>query len=185
MRLAIAAVGLTVLAPCVLALSACNRDKPDEPPPGSDPAMVLGGVDLSKPVRVGGNEPFWSVTVTADGMLYEGVDRPDQQAENPGAQITGSVATWTTTTDQSVPLVITLTDTDCSDGMSDRTYPLSAQVKIGEEVLTGCAASVDFYLNTDENGQPKSAPPPATPAESSAPASVAESTPAPAAPVKK
>ena len=39
--------------------------------------------------------------------------------------------------------------------MSDRTYPLTARVQIGQETLMGCAASVDFLENTDEQGQPK------------------------------
>ena len=158
MRLLVAA-GLSVLA-----LSACNRDNGKEPtpPPGADPAMTLGGVDLAGPVRALGTEPFWSVTIRSEGLLYEGLDRPEQRAANPGPQIAGTTAVWTTTTDQSLPLVVTITETDCSDGMSDRTYPLTARVQIGQETLMGCAASVDFLENTDEQGQPK-AETPATP----------------------
>ena len=36
---------------------------------------------------------------------------------------------------------MTLIATECSDGMSDRVYPLTARVEIGDDTLTGCAAS--------------------------------------------
>ena len=37
-------------------------------------------------------------------------------------------------------LNVVLIATECSDGMSDRTYPLTAKVEIGDDELTGCAA---------------------------------------------
>ena len=37
-------------------------------------------------------------------------------------------------------LVLTLIATECSDGMSDRVYPLTAKVEIGDDEVTGCAA---------------------------------------------
>ena len=39
------------------------------------------------------------------------------------------------------PLNVMLIATECSDGMSDRVYPLTARVEIGDDTLTGCAAS--------------------------------------------
>lgn len=165
---------LVVAGLSVLALAACSRESKtdDTPPPGADPAMTLGGVDLAKPVRALGTEPFWGVTITSEGLLYEGVDRPEQRAENPGPQIAGTTATWTTTTDQQLPLVVTVTDTDCSDGMSDRTYPLTARVQIGEETLMGCAAPVEFLTTTNEQGEPKT--------DAAAPAAATAPAPAPA-----
>ena len=34
---------------------------------------------------------------------------------------------------------LTLIAQTCSDGMSNRTYPLTAEVNLGDEVLKGCA----------------------------------------------
>ena len=62
---------------------------------------------------------------------------------------------WRGQTEQGQALSVTLIETACSDGMSDRTYPLTARVEIGAEVLNGCAASVDFLMNTDERGEPR------------------------------
>ena len=65
----------------------------------------------------------------------------------------GTVAAWTTATEAKTPLVVTLMATDCSDGMSDRTYPLTAKVEIGTESLTGCAASGAAIERAGESGR--------------------------------
>jgi uncharacterized membrane protein len=36
--------------------------------------------------------------------------------------------------------------------MSDRTYPLTAMVKVGDQDLTGCAASTAAVMSTGESG---------------------------------
>ena len=53
--------------------------------------------------------------------------------------MTGDTATWTATAGGQA-LAITLSAASCSDGMSALTYPLTAEVKLGETVLKGCAA---------------------------------------------
>lgn len=37
------------------------------------------------------------------------------------------------------PLTLTVTEGECSDQMSDRTYPFTATLKIGDDVRNGCA----------------------------------------------
>lgn len=149
---------LAFLAPvALLALTACSREETPEPS-ASKPAetkMVLGGVNLDEPLRALGTEPFWAVNIDGAGLVYSGVDRPEQTAPNTGPQVTGTTAIWSGETDRGQVLSVTLIETDCSDGMSDRTYPLTARVEIGEETLNGCAASVDFLMNTDERGEPR------------------------------
>lgn len=109
--------------------------------PVSDQAITLGGVDLGQPFRVLGTEPFWTIEVTPAQLRYEGLDRPEQTAPNPGPVVRGKTAVFTVTTKQNNSLVVTLVDTDCSDGMSDRLYPLTARVEISGETLDGCAIS--------------------------------------------
>ena len=135
-------------------LAACTQQEPQGPdrpePPAAPP--VLAGVDLGQPVRALGTEPFWSVDITPARITYAGVDRPEQTASNPGPAVTGTVATWTVETVQGNDLEITLIATECSDGMSDRTYPLTARVVIGEETLQGCAASTAALTSAGESG---------------------------------
>jgi len=131
---------LSTLAPLVL-LAACEQPAAEVEPEPATPAIILGGVDLGQPVRVSGTEPFWGIEITGQTLTYSGVDRPEQTATNPGPVVQGTTAVITATTSQNSALVVTLIDTDCSDGMSDRVYPLTAKVEIGGETLQGCAIS--------------------------------------------
>ena len=149
-----------------LALTACSPE-PDGragPAPAPEPAPSLGGVDLSRPVRLLGTEPFWSIDLTGSEIVYAGADRPEQRGPQPEPTIQGTVATFETTTTAGTPIAITLTATECSDGMSDRTYPLTALVQMGEESLMGCAASTSAIMRVGESGRvvdPPAAQPPA------------------------
>lgn len=142
-----------------LSLAACEpAENGGGLPPGQpSPTVELGGVDLAGDVNLLGTEPFWGVEMTGGRIRIAGVDRPEMTAPRTSPAVQGTTATWTTTTDDGQPLVITVMDTDCSDGMSDRTYPLTARVQIGMETLNGCGASSDFIRNTDEQGNPRAA----------------------------
>lgn len=127
----------------VLVLAGCydRKDGKPESAPLPEAAPVLAGVDLGKPVRALGTEPFWSVEITQDALIYTRVDQPTQRAPNRGATVQGTVATYVTTTDLNKALNVVLIATECSDGMSDRVYPLTVKVEIGDDELNGCAAS--------------------------------------------
>ena len=136
-----------------LALAACSpAGEPDQPDAPPEPAPVLGGVDLAKPVRALGTEPFWSVELTGTEMVYTTPEPPEQRAPQPNPVVQGTTATWEAETADGTALSVTLVATECSDGMSDRTYPLTAMVEVGELELTGCAASSAAVMSTGESG---------------------------------
>jgi len=138
----------------VLVLGACSQEPAAAPEAASpaEPAPVLAGVDLTRPVRVLGTEPFWGLDITSAGLVYSGVDRPEQRADNGGPEILGTSASWSETTDAGAELKIDLFATECSDGMSDRVYPLTARVEIGGETLAGCAAATSAIMSAGESG---------------------------------
>lgn len=117
--------------------AALQASAPAEPPA----PVVLAGVDLNQPVRALGTEPFWSVEITTDALTWSGVDRPEVIAPNPGPQVQGTTALYDAEAADGTSLTVTLIATECSDGMSDRVYPLTARVEMGDETLTGCAQS--------------------------------------------
>jgi uncharacterized membrane protein len=130
-----------------LFVTACEPP-PEEPasaPEGShSPALavvgpVLGGVDLGSPVRLIGTEPFWGVDIDQNGLKFTGVDRVDRQAPPVAPVVEGSGAVWNARVGDGASLVVSLSVKACSDGMSDRVYPLEAEVRLGEETLRGCA----------------------------------------------
>jgi uncharacterized membrane protein len=144
---------LTALVVSALILSACSQaEEPAPPPPAPEPAPVLAGVDLTKPVRALGTEPFWSVELTGTEMVYTTPEPPEQRAPQPRAVVQGTTATFEGKTAAGTALSVTLVATECSDGMSDRTYPLTAMVKVGETSLNGCAASSAAIMSTGESG---------------------------------
>lgn len=87
-----------------------------------------------------GDRTFLGVEITPDALIYTRVDQPTQRAPNHGATVQGTVATFASSTNLNKALNVVLIATECSDGMSDRTYPLTAKVEIGDDELTGCAA---------------------------------------------
>jgi uncharacterized membrane protein len=137
----------------VLTLTACSQaEAPDQPDTPPEPAPVLGGVDLARPVRALGTEPFWSVELNGTEMVYTTPEPPGQRAPQPDPVVQGTTATWEAETADGTAMRVTLVATECSDGMSDRTYPLTAMVKVGDLELTGCAASTAAILSTGESG---------------------------------
>lgn len=153
-----------LLIAAATALAACSADPDDSPeaPDGRVAAPVFAGLDLSRPVRLIGTEPFWGIQLTGAELIYSGVDRPEQRAPQPQPLIQGTVATLETTTSAGTEIAITLTATECSDGMSDRTYPVTALVEIGGETLMGCAASAATIMSAGESGamlEPRDQPP--------------------------
>ena len=147
------AFALTALA--ALALTACSppAEAPEAPEAAPSAPAVLAGVDLARPLRALGTEPFWAVELTGTEMVYSGVDRPEQRAPQGEPTMQGTMAIWESTTGAGNALKVTLTATDCSDGMSDRTYPLTAMVEIGGELLMGCAATVSAIMSVGESGR--------------------------------
>lgn len=148
----LAAPALTLLVPVLLGLAACGREttSPAPPTPAAEPSHVLGGVDLDQPVKALGNEPFWYVTMDGKTMTYGGPDRPEQRATQSPPHIQGTTATFSGETATGRALEVTMIATECSDGMSDRTYPLVARVKVGDETLTGCAAANASFTTAPE-----------------------------------
>ena len=151
-----------LVAASTLVLSACSQGEPSPAPTEPQAPVELGGVNLKEPVRLLGTEPFWGITLDGNELVYSGVDRPEQRAPLPEPVMQGTVATWETATANGSPISIMLAATECSDGMSDRTYPLTAQVKIGTEELSGCAASLAAIMSTGESGPVQAPAQPAT-----------------------
>jgi len=146
---------LTALAAAsALALSACSQGD-EAPAPAAEapaPAPILAGVNLDQPVRALGTEPFWSLEFTGTELVYSTPEPPELRAPQPKPVMQGTVATYEASTADGVAVKATLSATECSDGMSDRTYPLTAIIEIGGETRTGCAASSAAIMTSGESG---------------------------------
>ncbi len=140
-------LSLLALAALSLGLAACSNPgetPPAEAPPTPAAPVVLGGVDLGQPLRAIGTEPFWGIEITPEHLAYTAIDHPGLTVTNPGPTLQGTTAVYAAAGADGATLVVTLIATECSDGMSDRVYPLTARVELGSQTLNGCAASTAF-----------------------------------------
>ena len=96
------------------------------------PPAYLGDIDAI------GTEPFWSLKIRKAGLTLERPDVSPLAAPNPGPTMEGIVAVW-----KSGALGVRLRRGACSDGMSDRDYPMFAEVRAGGVTLKGCAAPAE------------------------------------------
>jgi len=103
-----------------------------------------------------GNEPFWNVRVTANEILYTVPERLDgYRFPVVDAVEEGNARVYRTRRD--VPsgepgprtLELRIRAGTCSDGMSDRVYPMTAALTIGDQTHTGCAWFQGDTLSTE------------------------------------
>ena len=144
-RMKTAASPAVAAALAALLLAACQPQDPDgrpAPPPADAPkAPPAASIDIGRTITARGTEPFWALTIE-DGMklTLTRPDHPDLVAEAPGAAIDSGRAVWVARAADGRQVTVTLYVADCSDGMSDARYPMSAEVVLVNESLRGCAA---------------------------------------------
>lgn len=97
-------------------------------------------IGQTETIQAIGTEPFWNIRI-ADGRLTyttpeDQVGTPiavERFAGNSGLAFNGMLG------EQTLDLLVTRGD--CSDGMSDRRYPFTATLKIGDDQRSGCGWS--------------------------------------------
>lgn len=120
------------------------REANDASPANISACLIQDGEELRiTPVRAIGTEPFWRAQVEGRCVTYSTPE--DQKGTriwtrfNPGPD--GGV--WIGTLDGKPFKLITRLRQGCSDGMSDRSYPLDALLTVRGEERNGCAEPVD------------------------------------------
>jgi uncharacterized membrane protein len=90
-------------------------------------------------LRAVGTEPFWGARVEGRCVTYSHPD--DQQGTRIWTKFSGSAAsgTWTGAIGGKPFVLSTRPEQGCSDGMSDRRYPLAVALTVMGEQRTGCA----------------------------------------------
>ena len=124
--------------PCALLIS-CGGSENGGVPGNTGDQSAYSGIPENAVIALYGTEPFWGGRVNGSTLTYT---TPENIAGTPipvtrfagrgGLSYSGE---WE---GQVVDLIIT--PGECSDGMSDRTYPFNATLQIGGEQRHGCAA---------------------------------------------
>lgn len=133
----------------VLLLAGCNFSEPapnsaeNVTKPTPPPSVKLGSVELLQPLRAFGTEPFWTLDLAPGDIAFTDYSAEDPKPEPFFARspvAVGDKATWTTKNIAGEAVVVTLTLKDCLEaGETDETMPLTAELRIGAKVRTGCA----------------------------------------------
>lgn len=86
-----------------------------------------------------GTEPFWGATVDGRCVTYSHPDNPS--GTRVWTRFSGSAAngTWSGALNGEAFVMRTQSSSNCSDGMSDETYPIAVELSVGATRLSGCA----------------------------------------------
>lgn len=149
----IARMKTSLVSLALLGLCACQPQDPTgapAPPPADAPvapaaAPSPGGsagssIDISQAIRAIGTEPFWALSIDGTTFKLERPDMPPLSATAPGAAIQSGQTVWIAKAADGRQMTVTLRAGECSDGMSDFKYPMSAEIALLNESLHGCAA---------------------------------------------
>lgn len=126
-----------VAGTAVLLLSACQNGMEADGAPGTSPNGFTG-ISTNEVIQFGGTEPFWGGQIVGTELTYttpENIDGTKISVERFTGQ--GGISFAGQLGGARFDLVVT--PGACSDGMSDRTYPYTATLQIGDETREGCA----------------------------------------------
>lgn len=145
------------IASIVLLLAACSAPTSspgDTPIPATAPAgspelpVPVGEEEILKPgvpqaLRVVGTEPFWGLQVNGQALTFTtpenqvGLHMRGVRTEVPGDGLYLSGGSG------EKEFSLNVRYGECSDGMSDTEFTMTAQFRIGQAEYTGCAQAAD------------------------------------------
>ncbi|MEL6528822.1 MAG: hypothetical protein AAGK01_09210 [Pseudomonadota bacterium] len=134
------------MAAIFITLMGCAQSDGDAISTSTEP---YDGISANETLYLLGTEPFWGFEINGESAEYSSPEELDgttislkRFAGNSGLGYSGEI------NDQ--PLQIAITPGDCSDGMSDRSYPFTATVTLGDSTLYGCGHTDSQPFTGDE-----------------------------------
>ena len=134
-----------VLAAMGLALAGCGKLGAKKTGPG----LVDKG-PFAGPLNAAGETPTWSLRIRDQALFFTGPDTQIVQFPNAGAEVSSDQAMWSATAKDGKTLKVTLAAKTCKDEATTIAYPMTAEVKAGDQTLTGCATKAGEGLGSRE-----------------------------------
>jgi len=120
--------------------------------PGDTSDMqAYDGIHADETVRFTGTEPFWGGHVSGSALTYSTPDKPDGDAITVKRFAGRAGVSWNGSFKEQ-PFTLAVTEGNCSDGMSDRTYPFTATLEVAGEQRQGCAWTERRSFTPKEGG---------------------------------
>jgi len=129
-------------AACYRRLSVPPAPPPGEPPSAAGACMTQDGRQLRvAPLRAVGTEPFWAARIEGRCVTYSHPD--DQRGTRVWTRYRAGPGggTWSGALNGRPFELRARPAPGCSDGMSDRRYPIAVDLLVGGERRRGCAAA--------------------------------------------
>ena len=124
---------------------------PVYPGPGQPTNPAPGYPSGETTYRAIGTEPFWDLEIGRELIFTDRGNNVSVSQAAP-APIQGTAGP----TYQTSRLEVNIVHRQCSDGMSDRSYPDTVDVRVdGRQRYRGCGAPIEYFNQTDETGQPR------------------------------
>lgn len=124
---------IAVLFVVTAGLAACTPDEDGI----NRKSETFSAIAPDEVITLTGTEPFWGITIE-DGMANYANPQHPEGWDIPVARFAGNNGLGFSGDWDGTPVTISITPGQCSDGMSDRTYPYVATIALGEETLRGC-----------------------------------------------
>ena len=122
-----------------------GQGQPGYPPQG----YPQPGYPSQGDYRAIGTEPFWDLQIGRDMVFTDRGNNVSVSQPTP-RPINGTAGEIYRTP----RLEVNIVHSQCSDGMSDRTYPDTVQVYVDGRLYRGCGAQSAFFNQVSETGQP-------------------------------
>ena len=127
---------IMILLP-LAALAACGPSQQTGIPGDMEDSRPYEGIAEGARVQFTGTEPFWGGEAAGDSLTYKTPENPEgttipveRFAGRGGLSLSGML--------DGARFDMTVTPGECSDGMSDRTYPYTVTLAIGQQTRLGC-----------------------------------------------
>lgn len=124
----------------VLSAAGCQSGSREGLPGDSSDTRPYAGIAADEVLHFTGTEPFWGGQVSDGTLTWTTPDKADGTTvavERFGGR--GGLSFSGALEGESLDMMVT--PGVCSDGMSDRSYPLTVTVKLGRDTLKGCGWS--------------------------------------------
>ncbi len=130
-------------------LTACTQEAGEI----SRDAQPFAGIAETADITLLGNEPFWGIDIGPDGSGFTAVYSTPENIDGTPFEVSrfaGNNGIGFNGTLGEEAVQIALTPGACNDTMSDRSYPYTATVLLGDMTLYGCAYTSDEPFTGEE-----------------------------------
>lgn len=104
---------------------------------GEERAQIYSDIDPQERIVLRGNDPFWTIAIAQDRLVYSAPDRPGDIvskvkhfAGNGGLGFSGTL--------DGAEIHIALTPGNCEDGTGEAVYPFTVTINLAGALLQGC-----------------------------------------------